>query len=156
MKINKKLLIVCLVVPLAVGGLAALITGGGMDAFEALNKPPLSPPGWLFPVVWSILYVLMGFASWVVLVSGQAQQKVRNALVLYAVQLAFNFLWPIFFFGLSAYLLALIWLILLWLLILATMVLFHRISVPAAWLMMPYLIWVTFAGYLNYGIHMLN
>lgn len=156
MKINKKLLIICLVIPLAVGGIAALLTGGGMNTFETLNQPPLSPPGWLFPVVWIILYILMGIASYLVLTSGKSQESIRRALVLYGIQLAFNFLWPIFFFGLSAYLFAFIWLVALWLLILATAVSFYRISDIAGYLMIPYLIWVTFAGYLNLGIYLLN
>ena len=156
MKINKKLLVLCLVIPLAVGGLAALITGGGMDTFEKLNQPPLSPPGWLFPVVWTILYILMGIASYLVLTSGASRESIRRALVLYAIQLAFNFLWPILFFSLSAYLFAFVWLVVLWLLILATAVSFHRISDAAGYLMIPYLVWVAFAGYLNLGIYLLN
>lgn len=156
MKINKKLLIICLVIPLAVGGIAALLTGSEMDTFETLNQPPLSPPRWLFPVVWTILYILMGIASYLVLTTGKSQESIRRALILYGIQLAFNFLWPIFFFGLSAYLFAFIWLVALWLLILATTVSFYRISDIAGYLMIPYLIWVTFAGYLNLGIYLLN
>ena len=156
LKINKKLLILCLVIPLAVGGIAALLTGSGMDAFEALNQPPLSPPGWLFPVVWTILYILMGIASYLVPTSGKSQESIRQALVLYGIQLAFNFLWPVFFFCLSTYLFAFIWLVALWLLILATTVSFYRLSDLAGYLMIPYLIWVTFAGYLNLGIFLLN
>lgn len=156
MKINKKLLIICLAIPLAVGGLAALITGGGMDTFETLSKPPLSPPGWLFPVAWTILYILMGIASYLVLTSGKPQESVRRALVLYGIQLAFNFLWPILFFSLSAYLFAFIWLVVLWLLILAAAISFHRISNAAGYLLIPYLLWVAFAGYLNFGIYLLN
>ena len=156
LKINKKLLIICLVIPLAVGGIAALLTGGGMDTFETLNQPPLSPPGWLFPVVWTILYILMGIASYLVLTSGKPQESIQRALVLYGIQLAFNFLWPIFFFSLSAYLFAFIWLVALWLLILATTVSFYRLSDIAGYLMIPYLVWVTFAGYLNLGIYLLN
>lgn len=156
MKINKKLLVICLVIPLAVGGIAALLTGGGMDTFETLNQPPLSPPGWLFPVVWTVLYILMGVASYLVLASGKSQDIVRQSLVFYGVQLAFNFLWPILFFSLSAYLFAFIWLVVLWLLILVTTVQFYRIEKPAGYLLMPYLIWVAFAGYLNLGIYLLN
>ncbi len=156
MKINNKLLIICLVIPLAVGGIAALLTRGGMDTFETLNQPPLSPPGWLFPVVWTILYILMGIASYLVLTSDKSQESTRRALVLYGIQLVFNFLWPIFFFSMSAYLFAFIWLVALWLLILATTVSFYRISDIAGYLMIPYLIWVTFAGYLNLGIYILN
>jgi len=156
LKINKKRLIICLVIPLAVGGLAALLTGGGMDTFESLNKPPLSPPGWLFPVAWTILYILMGIASYLALTSGAPQENIRRAIVLYGIQLAFNFLWPIFFFSLSAYLFAFIWLVVLWLLILATTVSFHRLSNIAGYLMIPYLLWVSFAGYLNLGIYLMN
>ncbi|MBR6767818.1 MAG: tryptophan-rich sensory protein [Clostridia bacterium] len=156
LKINKKLLIICIVIPLAVGGLAALITGGGMDTFETLNKPPLSPPGWLFPVVWTILYILMGIASYLVLTSGKHPENIRAAITVYGIQLAFNFIWPLLFFGLSAYLFSFVWLTALWLLIFATIALFHRISETAGWLMIPYLIWVTFAGYLNLGIYFLN
>ena len=156
MKINKKLLIICLIIPLAVGGAAALLTGGGMDTFESLNQPPLSPPGWLFPVVWTLLYILMGIASYLVLTSGKLRDNINRSLVLYGVQLAFNFLWPIIFFSLSAYLFAFIWLIALWLLIFAATVSFYHKSHIAGYLMIPYLIWVAFAGYLNLGIYLLN
>ena len=156
LRINKKRLLICLLIPLAVGGIAALLTGGGMDTFETLSKPPLSPPGWLFPVAWTILYLLMGIASYLALESRGPEAIIRRGIRLYAVQLAFNFLWPIFFFGLSAYLFAFIWLVALWLLILATTVSFYRISDIAGYLMIPYLIWVTFAGYLNLSIYLLN
>ena len=156
MKVNKKLLILCLVIPLAVGGLAALLTGGGMDTFETLNKPPLSPPGWLFPVAWTILYLLMGIASYLVLESRGPQEIIRRGITLYAVQLAFNFLWPIVFFNLEWYLFAFIWLIALWILVLLTALQFRRVSKPAANLLIPYIVWVAFAGYLNLGICILN
>ena len=156
MKINKKLLIICLVIPLAIGSITALLTGGGMDVFETLNKPPLSPPGWLFPVAWTILYILMGIASYLVLEAGKSQEVTKRAIWLYGIQLAFNFLWPILFFNLSAYLFAFIWLVVLWILILATTVQFYRIRDIAGYLMIPYLAWVAFAGYLNLGIYLLN
>ena len=153
MKIDWKKLIVCLAVPLAVGGLAALLTRGSMETFEAVAKPPLAPPGWLFPVVWTVLYVLMGTASYLVLTSGRPNGL---ALLLYGAQLLFNFFWPLFFFNMQAYLFAFVWLVLLWLLILAATILFFRISRPAGWLMVPYLLWVAFAGYLNLSIYLLN
>ena len=156
LRVNKKLLIICLLVPLAVGGIAALLTGGGMDAFETLNKPPLSPPGWLFLVAWTILYLLMGLASYLALESRGPQQIISRSIALYALQLLFNFLWPIVFFGLKWYLFAFIWLAALWILILLTMLQFRRVSKAAAYLMLPYLVWVTFAGYLNLGISLLN
>ena len=153
MKIQWKKLILCIVIHLAVGGLSALSTRGGMEIFQSLNKPALAPPSWLFPVAWTILYILMGVASYLVLVSEKPYHK---ALDIYGVQLAFNYLWPVFFFTLQAYLFSFIWLVLLWLLILAATVMFYRISKPAGYLMLPYLLWVTFAGYLNLSIYLLN
>ena len=156
MKINLKRLLICVAIPLAVGGLSALISGGGMEAFEQMNKPPLSPPGWLFPLVWSILYVLMGIASYLILESDASHKDIINALTFYGVQLFFNFMWSILFFNFSFYTIAFIWLLVLWILILITTVLFYKISKPAAFLLIPYLLWVTFAGYLNFGIALLN
>lgn len=124
-----------------------------MEAFEALNKPALSPPGWLFPVVWTVLYILMGIASYLVLTSGKPND---TALIVYGIQLVFNFFWPILFFNLELYLLSFFWLVLLWLLILKTTLSFYQISKPAGYLMLPYLLWVTFAGYLNFFIYLLN
>lgn len=151
-----KQFLICLAIPLLVGGLSALITRTGMDIFETINKPSLSPPGWLFPVVWTILFILMGIASYLVLVSEKPQGEINRALTVYGIQLIFNFFWSIFFFNFSLYLFSFIWLVLLWLLILAAIVLFYRISKPAGYLMIPYLLWVTFAGYLNFQIYLLN
>ena len=116
MKIDKKRLIICLAIPLVVGGAAGLLTMNSMEAFEALNQPPLSPPGWLFPVVWTVLYVLMGIASYLVSVSDAPQEEKTRALWTYGIQLAFNFLWPIAFFNLKWYLFAFLWLVILWIL----------------------------------------
>lgn len=156
MKIDKKRLIICLAIPLVVGGAAGLLTMNSMEAFEALNQPPLSPPGWLFPVVWTVLYVLMGIASYLVSVSDAPQEEKARALWTYGIQLAFNFLWPIAFFNLKWYLFAFLWLVILWVLILITALRFGRIRKPAGYLLVPYLLWVAFAGYLNLGIYLLN
>lgn len=155
-KINWKLLIICIAIPLAVGGLSALLTKDNMIMFQYIRKPALSPPAWLFPVVWTILYTLMGISSYRVVSSDAAPKEIRGALIFYALQLFFNFLWSIVFFNLEAYLFAFIWLILLWALILITTVRFFRIDRRAGWLMVPYLLWVAFAGYLNYAIYKLN
>lgn len=155
MKIQWKKLIACVAIPLVVGGISALLTYKSMQSFEALNKPPLSPPGWLFPVVWSILFVLMGIASYLVLVSKDTSST-RTALIFYGVQLFFNFLWSIIFFNFRLYLFAFVWLVALWLLIFTTTWKFYKISKKAAYLMLPYILWVTFAGYLNFGIYLLN
>lgn len=156
MKQNRRLLLLCLAIPLAVGALSAWISGSGMAAFAELNQPPLSPPGWLFPVVWTILYLMMGLASWLVLTSGKPRPVIKSAMQLYALQLGFNFFWSIIFFGLSLYLTAFLWLVVLWLLIIATTIRFYRIREPAGYLMIPYLLWVTFAGYLNLAIALIN
>ena len=156
MKIQWKTLLICVAIPLAVGGLAGLLSRGGMEVFASLEKPPLSPPGWLFPVVWTVLYVLMGIASYLVFTSGADRKTVGSALRVYGVQLVVNFLWPIFFFNLGWYLFSFIWLLLLLLLILITFARFWKISIPAACLLIPYLIWVVFAGYLNLGVALLN
>ena len=156
MKINKKSLIIAIAIPLLVGAISGFISSNSMEQFGQLNQPPLAPPGFLFPIVWTILYVLMGIASYLVFSSNKKQEDVKDALTVYALQLAVNFFWPIFFFNLEWYLFSFFWLILLWVLILYTIILFYRISKPAAYLMIPYLIWVTFEGYLNLGIYALN
>ncbi len=155
MRIEWKKLVVCVAIPLAVGGLSALLTAGNMQSFEEIDKPPLSPPGWLFPVVWTILYVLMGIALYIVITTKTREDK-RPAIVSFGVQLFFNFFWSIIFFNMQAYLFAFIWLILLWLAIIANTYLFYRINKNAGKLLIPYIIWVTFAGYLNLGIYLLN
>lgn len=113
MKKETKKLITCIAVPLATGAVSGFFTRNGMKVFARLDKPPLSPPGWLFPVVWTILFIMMGTASW--LVASRPESKARNqALTLYEIQLAANFLWPFFFFGAGWYTFALLWLLLLW------------------------------------------
>ena len=155
MKINRKTLLLCLALPLAVSGLAALLSGG-MSDYQVMNQPPLSPPGWIFPVVWSILYLLMGYASYRVLVSGAERTDIRRAWVFYGIQLFLNFLWPVVFFGLGWYWAAFILLLALWVMIYLTMHLFGLIDDTAENLLIPYLLWVTFAGYLNLGVALLN
>lgn len=155
MKPKLKKLILCLAIPLAVGGLATLVSGG-MSDYGNLVQPPLSPPGWVFPIVWTILYLLMGWASYRVLESGKSPEKIRNALILYGLQLFVNFLWPIVFFRFSMFLTAFFVLLVLWVLILLTIRAFSRLEETAGDLLLPYLLWVTFAGYLNFGVFLLN
>lgn len=151
-----KKLIVSILIPLAVGGAAALIANGSFKDFEALNKPPLAPPAWAFPAAWTLLYILMGIAAYLVYCSEKYPGRIERALTFYAVQLFMNFCWTLIFFNLKLYLAAFIWLVLLWAAIAGTALLFRFISKPAGWLMLPYLAWVTFAGYLNLGVHILN
>ena len=107
-------------------------------------------------MVWTILYALMGIASYLVYNSDSGREEKRRALTVYGVQLLFNFIWPVLFFNFRMYYFAFFWLVALWALIIYTMVLFGRIAKPAAYLLIPYLLWVSFAGYLNLGIAVLN
>ncbi len=154
---NKKLKkrLICLAIPLAVGGLAALLSGG-MESYKVVNQPPLSPPGWVFPVVWTVLYLLMGEASYRVLTANADPDRIKKALTAYGVQLFLNFLWPLVFFGGQMYLAAFFILIALWVGIFITMRRFSKINETAGDLLIPYLLWVTFAGYLNLGVFLLN
>ena len=156
MKKSVKYLILCLAVPLAAGGLSSFLTRDSMEQFQKLNKPPLTPPGWLFPVVWTVLFLMMGLASYLVWRSDGPRHTVRGALTLYGIQLGFNFFWTILFFNMDRYLFAFFWLIALEILILATVVRFYRLSRTAGYLMVPYLLWVAFAGYLNFGVYLMN
>ena len=155
MKIKWKQLIIALIIPLAVGGVSAILSMGSMDTFKSLEKPPLSPPGWIFPVVWTILFLLMGFASYLVSLSPKTVEK-RRALFIYGLQLIVNFFWSILFLNLENYLGAFIWIILLLVLILVTAYDFSKISKLAGRLLIPYILWVLFAGYLNLFIYLLN
>ncbi|MBQ7044949.1 MAG: tryptophan-rich sensory protein [Clostridia bacterium] len=156
LSIKLKPLIISIIIPLAVGGVSALLTMNGMQDFKNIKQPPLSPPGWLFPVVWSILYILMGIASYIVYTKRKTDNRTESALKFYVAQLVFNFFWSIIFFNLDAYLFAFIWLVILWALILLTTIKFYQVSKPAGYLMVLYLLWVTFAGYLNLAIYILN
>lgn len=156
MKTDWKRLGIAAAIPLIIGGLATLLTKDNMIMFEVIDKPPLAPPQWLFPVVWTILYILMGVASYLVYKSKAPSAEKTVALTFYAIQLVFNFVWSLIFFNLENYLLAFVWLCALWLLIVITTVRFFAINKAAGWLMLPYILWVTFAGYLNYAIYMLN
>ena len=150
MKKNWKTLLICILIPLAVGTVAGLLTKGGMEQFQELNRPMLAPPAWLFPVVWTILYILMGASSYLIL-----DQK-GKALTIYGYQLLVNFLWPVFFFNFGWFGFSYLWLILLWILVAKMIWEFDKISLTAALLNIPYLLWLSFAGYLNLTIWLLN
>ena len=155
-KIRWKTLLFAIAIPLLVGGLSALLTMGSMDQFELLEKPPLSPPGWLFPVVWTVLYILMGVASYLVLEAEADTDSKTSAIVFYALQLVFNFFWSIFFFGMEAYTLSFVWLSVLLLLVVITAIKFSKVSLASGLMLIPYIAWIVFAGYLNAGIALLN
>ena len=153
---DKKKLIKSIAIPLVVGAAAGFLTMRSMKEFEALNQPPLSPPGWLFPVVWAILYILMGVSSYLILESGAEEVKIQRAIGIYIYQLIVNFLWPTFFFNFGWYFFSLLWLLLLWVLVLIMIRRFYDISKVAGILQIPYLVWLTFAAYLNLGVWWLN
>ena len=148
--------IISVLIALAAGGISALLTMNNMDLYSRI-EPPLAPPPWLFPVVWSILYILMGIGAALVYNRKDFKhEETKRALTLYAVNLALNFFWSIIFFNFDAYLFAFLWLVLLWLVIIAMIISFRRVSTVAGYLQIPYLLWVTFAGYLNFAICLLN
>lgn len=152
-----KTYIISVVLALAVGGLAAVFTRNSMNIYETLNTPPLSPPAKLFPIVWTILYILMGISIARVYETGKKNSiDTSSAVRTYIIQLAANFLWSIVFFNLRAYLFSFIWLILLWVMIIIMIVKFYEVSKVAAYIQIPYLLWVTFAAYLNFMIFILN
>lgn len=149
---KNKSLILSIALPLGVGVVAGLLTMGAMEDFAALDQPPLSPPGWLFPVVWTILYILMGVSAWRI----KNIDRQARPLALYRLSLVFNFFWPIFFFVCQMWLLALVWLVILWILVLIYTAGYFRMDRRAGWLQIPYILWCAFAIYLNFGVLLLN
>ena len=154
MKVKWKELIVSIAISLGVGALSGYLTKDSMSLYQELVKPPLTPPGWIFPVVWTILFVLMGISAYLIYVSDSKDKN--QALQIYAIQLMLNFIWSLAFFNMQAYLLAFVILILLWISIIAMIKSFYEINSLAGKLQVPYLLWVTFAGYLNLAIYLLN
>ena len=153
MKIEWKKLIGYISLPIIIGAIVGWLTSGGMEKFKYMNKPPLSPPGWLFPVVWTILYALMGISYYLIKQSGE---DITTPKRLYIIQLFFNYMWSFIYFNMDNYLFAFIWLVVLWILIILTAVSFYRVNKTAGLLYIPYIIWVTFAGYLNLATYLLN
>ena len=155
-KVSIIALIVALFIPFAIGALSAALSGEGMAAYGNMNKPPLSPPAWLFPIAWTILYLVMGLATYFVFVSESSFGSKGLALFIYGVQLFMNFMWSIIFFNWGQYLFAFVWLIIMWVLVIICIIQFKRISWIASCLMIPYILWLTFAAYLNMGTYILN
>ncbi len=149
-------LIMALFLPLLVGGISAALSAQGMVAYGSMNKPPLSPPPWVFSVAWTILYLMMGLASYFVLVSDADNRSKAMALIIYTIQLAMNFMWSIMFFNWGVYLTAFVWLIIMWAIVILCAYRFYSINRMATYLMIPYILWLTFAAYLNMGSYLLN
>ncbi len=156
MKINFKSLIIVILIPLFVGWLSGFIASDSVEAFNSLIKPALSPPASIFPFAWTILYILMGISSYLILTSYGNQDDKMLALRAYAAQLFLNFFWSIIFFNLEMYGVAFIWLVMLWIAIVVTIKRAYPLTKLGAYLLVPYLLWVTFAGYLNLAIFLLN
>lgn len=150
MKIQWKALVISLAVSLGTGFVSTLLTPNIQEDYAQLYRPPFAPPGWAFPVVWTILFVLMGIAAYLVYVSGS--EKSAAALRIYAVQLLFNLGWSVIFFRWNAYLPAFLWLLILWYLVYTMIRHFGEINALAGKLLIPYFVWLTFAAYLNLSI----
>lgn len=150
-KIDWKRLIIIIIITFVVGSFFNFFTMNNMDTFKELEKP-INVPGILFPIVWSILYLLMSISLYIV----TNKTKNNKPLIVYGVQLIINSLWSLIFFGFGAYLFAFIWIILLIISIIVMMVTFYKIDKRALYLNIPYLLWTIFAGYLTLGIYMLN
>lgn len=151
---NLKALIVSLAISVGVGALSGFVTGNSMELYKELILPEVAPPGFIFPIVWTILYILMGISAYLVFVSDSPNRK--RALQFYVLQLVLNFIWPILFFNFGLYMPAFFVLIALLLAIILMIVNFYKVNPTAAYLQIPYLLWVLFAGYLNLMIAILN
>ena len=146
--------------PLIVGAISALLTGNAMDSYQVMNQPPLAPPAWLFPIAWTILYILMGLGSYFLLLApAESIEKKRAkciAMIIYFIQLCFNFVWSLIFFDAEQYTFAFVWLMILWVMIIVMIWKTSKVCWKAMLMFIPYLLWCTFAAYLNLMIAILN
>ncbi len=150
-------LIISLLIPIAIGSISAIFTVKAIPGWYAqLNKPWFNPPNWIFSPVWTTLYILMGIALWLVWKADAANKLKQTALVVFGLQLALNFFWSLIFFREHQLGWAFVEIIALWLLILLTIISFAKINKTAAWLLVPYICWVSFASILNYSVWQLN
>ena len=138
--------------PIIVGAIVGLITSGYMD-YRDMIKPPLSPPGIVFPIVWTILYILMGISYFIATKDNEDNKELDQ---IYLLQLLVNFMWPIIFFALEMYFTAFLWIILLLILVIVMIKELLKVNKVSGYLQIPYLIWLLFATYLNLGITLLN
>ena len=149
-------LFISILVPLSIGGLASVLSNEMMKQYHFFNKPPLSPPGWLFPIAWTILYITMGIASYYIVVSTAPKSEKLTAITLYIAQLALNFYWPILFFNYSLFLPAFFVLLAMLIITVICTWKFFRLSRTAGLLMIPYIVWTVFAAYLNLSVYILS
>lgn len=157
LKINIKKLAICILIPLIAGGLSTLLTGSDMKIYSSIERPPFSPPGIVFPIVWSVLYILMGISLYLISIDKFASAEEKTAAKsVFFVQLFLNFIWSPVFFKFKMFLLAFFIIILMAAAVILMIIKFCKISKPAAYLQIPYLIWLFVAGYLNLGVYILN
>ena len=150
-------LVISILIPVLVGAVSGYFTSSGVDGwYAAANKPWFNPPDWIFAPVWTTLYVLMGTALFLVWRTESAKTLKQTAIILFAVQLTLNFFWSFIFFKLQQPAWAFAEIIVMLLMILLTILWFRKINVAAAWLLVPYICWVSFASVLNYSIWKLN
>ena len=159
---KKRTFIISLIIPLLVGAISAFITNNQMETYSNLNTPLLAPPGWLFPIVWTLLYILMGISGAIMDEIMRAKRFTsrrnfgENALIVYSFQLFINFCWPLFFFNLHNYFLSLMILIALFLTVIYMLIIFKKINPKSFYLNIPYILWLFFALYLNFMIFINN
>ncbi len=159
-KIDIKNLSINILIPLCIGAISGFLCMDGMKMYPYLNKSAIAPPAMIFPLVWFVLYILMGISAYVISgsrLSVKKQKKHKDrSMSIYALQLAVNFFWPILFFNSQNYLFAFFWLVLLLVLVCWMTAEFWRIEQSAAYLQIPYIVWLIFAGYLNFTIYAMN
>jgi tryptophan-rich sensory protein len=156
MKKNWKIYGAWIAIAEAIGALSGLLSREGMRIYsQTVIQPTLAPPMWVFPVVWSILFALMGISAAIIWQSPESELRSKG-LNLFVAQLTVNFFWSLIFFNLQAFGFAFLWLVLLWALVAWMIWTFYQVEPLAAWLQIPYLLWLTFAGYLSFSVWMLN
>ena len=156
-KIKYWKLVISILIPLIASAIGSFFTSTSVSTwYIGLNKPVFNPPNWIFGPVWTTLYILMGISLYLVWNKGIKTKKAKAAVTIFSIQLALNILWSVIFFGLKSPLFAFIEIIFLWSAILMTIIYFYRISKPASYLLIPYILWVSFAAVLNFYLFILN
>ena len=149
-----KKLLFYIITTILIGTIPSIFVFKSMNVYNSLNRPPLSPPPIVFPIAWTILYILMGISIYIIMQSKRKLKK--NARLIYYIQLITNALWSSIFFGFKEYFLAFLWILMLIVFVITMILTFYKISKKAAYLQIPYLLWLLFASYLNFGVFVLN
>ena len=149
-----KKLLFYIITTILIGVIPSIFVFKSMNVYNSLNRPPFSPPSIVFPIVWTILYMLMGISIYIIMQSKRKLKK--NARLIYYIQLITNALWSPIFFGFEEYFLAFLWILMLIVFVITMIFTFYKISKKAAYIQIPYLLWLLFASYLNFGVFVLN